>query len=416
MLKFQSQGSPLSARSGRELTRVLHLASASFGVCYLVGASLVSGSLGCSPDQGQKPSSLPVATGGSEALGTGGNGSDSGSENGGGDGSGSGGQVQVPSTRGQGVEIVTREVITGTVSVVGSSAAVPRSITSFTGLREADTGEALVRCNYYPNGDDHWPPHVEILAGYSGRDYYQLQTQIFGASDSLVKSITQNEDAQIEDGTQEIVLIAALTHDQEAGAYRYQFDWDRNSHPAYGSTCQVNLSTFDDKKLAGTIECKDLFPVLDSPDYPVTDAPLPVARATVEFDCPLVTLDPHAGIYDAMETGHCGGYADSCIVLNEFSCESSVGCSLGGTCSGSPWECDLFVDGSTCGYQKGCSWDGITTCKGLSSGCYSFVDDMGCYAQLGCSWTPRCDGEPHACSNFVTENTCSLQSGCTWSK
>lgn len=336
-------------------------------------------------------------------------------DGGGGDGDpGAPGPSVSPTTeKSGGTDVVPHEAHTGTITIVGASEAVPVANRSFTGLREAvNPGDEFVRCSYYPSGDADYPPYIEVLAGIEGNEFYQAQMQVFRVPTGEEQELLREPDATIEDGTQEMILFASLTHDVEEGAYRYWYGVDDYAYPPYGSSCTVQMSGVVEGQLKGTAECVELFPTPGSPDFPVTNAPSPQARVSLQFDCPLVDRDPGGGIIGSEPDGSCVGSPSPCILEDAFTCSLIAGCSPSGTCSGSARECDFYPTGELCEHQSGCQWSGFS-CGGFSKSCYSLEDDLSCLLQSGCEWDDRCEGEAVGCSAFGTQATCELQ-GCTW--
>lgn len=345
-----------------------------------------------------------------------GDGDDTGRPEGDGDGS-----FEVPrptySETSGGHELPPHEVLQGTVTVVGSSAAVPVSNRSFSGFRDPiQTGSELVRCNYHPSGNaDYAAAHVDVLAGIQGYTHYQLQAQLFEFEPGGEVALPLTPEANLDDGSQSLIVIASLTHDGEDGAYRYWYTTDEYAYPPYGSTCSVYVEELSDERLAGTISCQDLFAVPDSPDAPVTNAPYPTAQISIQFDCPVVYRDPRGAQYEPGGDRSCSGSPDPCVLMSHSECLSSPGCIPSGTCSGIARSCDEYVEFYSCESQTGCLWSGFE-CYGIPESCYQFDgDDLGCLLHDGCDWQDDCEGTALACDNFYTAETCE-EHGCGWSE
>lgn len=307
------------------------------------------------------------------------------------------------------------QVEQGTVTIIGSSDAVPVANRSFSGFRQPEiNGEELVRCNFYPDGNAEFPvPHAEILAGIQGREHYQAQAQLFRYSVGETVSIPFDPEDTLEDGSQEMILFASLTHDSEADAYRYWYARDEYAYPPVGPQCEVTITEFDEERLIGAIECIDLIPTTDSPDAPVTHAPSPTAQISLQFDCPFVRRDPGGGTATKLDRGTCTGTAYPCLLLDVFECSQTAGCSPTGNCNGIPRSCDEYVEFYSCESQSGCYWSGYD-CYGFAKSCFSFDgDEVSCLLHDGCDWTDDCEGQERPCGSYETRDTCE-ERGCTW--
>lgn len=362
-----------------------------------VTSALVSIALALTPGCGSPSDELP-----------------SGDGDGGGDGdNGTDGPTTFVETEG-GMDLPIAESTQGSVTLVGASDAVPSANRSFSGFRDPENdGEELVRCNYYPQGNADYPsPHLEILAGFQGRLYYQAQAQIFVTTPGEEVELPLGADDSLEEGTQELIFIAALTHESEEGAYRYWYGVDEFAHPPYGSDCSVTLAELGETA-SGSVNCSTLIATPDSPDAPVTHAPYPNAQVTMQFDCPVVNRDPRFAEISKETDGTCSGSPSACILLDSFECSVAPGCSPTGSCSGSARTCDDYFEFYSCEGQQGCFWSGFE-CYGFPDSCFSFDGDKdSCLWQSGCDWRDDCDGDAIACQAFGSQATCEAQ-GCFW--
>lgn len=316
-----------------------------------------------------------------------------------------------------GQDLPALDALEGTVTIVGSSAAVPVSNRSISGFRNpANDGSELVRCNYYPNGNAEHPyRHAEVLAGIQGFTYYQIQAQLFEFELGQELSLPLGPEDNLEDGSQKLIAFASLTHDAEDGAYRYWYAVDEFAYPPYGSTCSVFVSELSEHWFSGSISCQDLVAVPDSPDAPVTNAPYPTAQVSIGFDCPVEYRDTREVPYEPGVGGSCTGVADACVLMSYSECLLTPGCAPAGTCSGLSRACDQYIEFYSCESQSGCLWSGYE-CYGLPDSCFEFDgDDIGCLFHDGCDWRDGCDGTALECETLHSAASCE-EHGCVWSE
>jgi hypothetical protein len=129
-------------------------------------------------------------------------------------------------------------------------------------------------------------------------------------------------------------------------------------------------------------------------------------------------VEPEAGTGDAAidvadsATGRCSGIADSCSLATTSTCESVRGCTLTGSCWGTPRQCSAFTSISPCINQRGCTWGIYDECIGSAHYC-NLVDASRstCTAQVGCNWREDCTGTPTPCSELTLSER-EAQPGC----
>lgn len=109
----------------------------------------------------------------------------------------------------------------------------------------------------------------------------------------------------------------------------------------------------------------------------------------------------------SVDTSSCSGAGDS------FSCYAQND-SYGGSCAwnGTPNDCSVFTDETSCLAESGCGWDG-SSCSGTY---YTYSCD-GTYNTGTCSgfYGANCSGSTVTCGQYNNSTDCGLETGCTWS-
>ena len=109
----------------------------------------------------------------------------------------------------------------------------------------------------------------------------------------------------------------------------------------------------------------------------------------------------------SVDTTSCSGAGDS------FSCYAQND-SYGGNCAwnGTPNDCSVFTDETSCLAESGCGWDGASC-----SGTYYTYSCDGTYNTGTCSgfYGATCSGSIVTCGQYSNSTDCGLESGCTWS-
>lgn len=114
---------------------------------------------------------------------------------------------------------------------------------------------------------------------------------------------------------------------------------------------------------------------------------------------------------DAGGAPTCKGSASSCSLRTSSKCLPSLGCTMGGDCTGSARGCYSYYDLYSCSSQQGCFWSSYSkNCSGSSSSCY-LMGSSSCTGQEGCYWSDKCEGLAFACST-MSVTTCASQPGC----
>lgn len=302
----------------------------------------------------------------------------------------------------------------GSVTITGSSPSVPLNTRTLIGPRQGEAdGDETVKCSYYPSGfEGHTGPSLQILAGFWNWSYGQAQINLYDLAGAVPFTRQSTYDELLDD--QELLVYAALTHDDEFDFYAYWYLYDPfvASGTAY-SSCSTTVTEFSETHVKGVTDCMNLPASLTSLDYASLGTPSPMATVTVEFDCPVlpdgsdVIVDPGGG-----GSGDCTGVATPCSLLSSTQCSSALGCISDGDCNGVATSCYSLFDSFSCESQQGCYWSFTTDdCSGVSSSCFSQFSSFSCASQQGCYWSDGCSGAASSCSSLGAAS-CTLQPGC----
>jgi hypothetical protein len=105
----------------------------------------------------------------------------------------------------------------------------------------------------------------------------------------------------------------------------------------------------------------------------------------------------------------CVGTATACDQLSNAQCAMANGCTVDGTCSGTPDVCGDQDMAGPCGQIMGCTWDG-DSCEGTADACDTHNGSVPCEG-AGCTWT-ACSGTAATCAS-LTLFECAMQPGCS---